>query len=144
MGSIIASGWFVWLMIGALALLVELCTTALVSIWFIPSAVLAAITSLFCDSVAIQSLVFLAFSALFLFLFKRFFSGKLRRSPMKDPNEALIGKTATATSDINEDDGKVLVGDVYWRAVATTGKIASGETVRIKSVSGTTLTVEKK
>ena len=63
---------------------------------------------------------------------------------MKDPNEALIGKTATATSDINEDDGKVLVGDVYWRAVATTGKIASGETVRIKSVSGTTLTVEKK
>ena len=61
-----------------------------------------------------------------------------------DQNEKLLGKTATVTEDTNGITGRILVGDVYWRAVSENGDIIQkGETVKIKGVNGTTLVINK-
>ena len=61
-----------------------------------------------------------------------------------DQNEKLLGKTATVTEDTNGITGRILVGDVYWRAVSENGEtLPKGETVIIKGVNGTTLVIKK-
>ena len=61
-----------------------------------------------------------------------------------DQNEKLLGKTATIAEDTNGVYGRVLVGDIYWKAVSENGDIIpKGETVKIKSVNGTSLVINK-
>ncbi|MBQ2676263.1 MAG: NfeD family protein [Clostridia bacterium] len=148
MGELLTSAWFIWLMIGVFALIVEICTTAMVSIWFVPAAVITSLLSLICPWAWVQVVVFLGLSAAFLWLFKKKFSAKFSRggsSADLNPDSKLIGKTAVAQSVIDDNDGKVLLGDVYWRAVSEDGsEIQEGSRVTVQSVSGTVLTVKSK
>ena len=59
-------------------------------------------------------------------------------------NEKLIGKKAIVTEDTNTITGRILVGDIYWRAITENGDtIPKGEIVVIKNVTGTTLIINK-
>ena len=61
-----------------------------------------------------------------------------------DQNENLIGKSVKVIEDTNGISGRILVGDVYWKAVSETGEtIQKGETATVKSVNGTKLTINK-
>ena len=61
-----------------------------------------------------------------------------------DQNENLIGKTATVAEDTNGITGRILVGDIYWKAVSESGEvIPKGTTVNVKSINGTTLVINK-
>ena len=58
--------------------------------------------------------------------------------------EHLIGKTAKTSEDTDSHGGRVLAGDVYWRAVTENGeKIEKDETVIITGVQGTTLIIKR-
>lgn len=138
---ILSNKWAAWLVAGLVFLIIELSTTALVSIWFVPSAVITAVCSLFIKSIYLQVLIFVALSVVFLFLSKKLY--KKHKSEAEDASTLMIGKTAVAVQRINQDDGKVLVGDIYWRAVSDED-IGENDTVTVKSVNGTTLVVSKK
>ena len=60
-------GWFIAFVI---LLLIELVTVNLVTIWFAIGAVAAIITTIFTDSIMIQSIVFIVVSVLSLFITK--------------------------------------------------------------------------
>ncbi len=133
--------WLGWTALTVLLLIVEGCTTSLVSIWFVPGAVLCAVLSLWIDSTVVLVVIFLAVSALVLWLSKRFFKrGKKDSLPSLD--NMIVGKTAVAQTPITKTDGKVLVGDVYWRAVSDT-PIEEGEPVTVTAVTGNTVVVTK-
>ena len=134
--------WVGWLIIALAFLVLEAVTSSLVSIWFVPGAVITSIMSIWVKNIPAQIIVFVVLSALFLCLCRKYFA-KTKSETLDDTNDRLIGKTAKAETDIKGSEGKVLIGDVYWRAVSDSD-INEGETVIITSVSGNLITVEKK
>ena len=45
MEYLMANPWAIWIAVGVFFLIVELCTTALVSIWFVPAAIITCLLS---------------------------------------------------------------------------------------------------
>lgn len=145
MEYLIANPWIMWLAVGVVFLIVELLTTALVSIWFVPSAIITCLLSFVVDNLLIQIAIFVALSAVFMVVCRKIYNKHIKK-PVDDvdQNEKLIGKTAKVAEDTNGISGRILVGDVYWKAVSENGDIIpKGETVKVKSVNGTTLVINK-
>lgn len=137
--------WAMWIAIGVFFLIVELCTAALVSIWFVPAAGITALFSFIVPKLSWQILIFAVLSAVFMLLFRRLYKNKLKKGEDDvKPEAALIGKTAVTTEKTGAHGGRVKCGDVYWRAEsADGGEINIGETVVITGVNDTTLVVKK-
>ena len=134
--------WIMWMIAAGGFLVIEALTVGLVSIWFVPGAIIAAILSVWVKNFYVQLAVFLIVSGITMFLSKKFFK-KTKSEKLAESNDLLIGKTALAKADISETSGTVIVGDVYWRAVSEE-KISEGEYVTVTAVKGNTLTVIKK
>lgn len=144
MEYLIANPWLMWLAVGVFFLIVELLTTALVSIWFVPSAIITCLLSFVVKGILPQIGIFVVLSAIFMVVCRKIYNKHIKK-PVDDvdQNEKLLGKTATVTEDTNGITGRILVGDVYWRATTENGEtIPKGETVIIKSVNGTTLVIK--
>lgn len=140
-----ANPWIAWLAIGILFLIVELLTTALVSIWFVPAAIITCLLTFVIDSILWQIAVFVVLSAVFMVIARKIYKKHIKK-PIDDvdQNEKLLGKTAIVTEDTNAVTGRILVGDIYWRSTSENGNtIPKGETVIIKGVNGTTLVINK-
>ena len=145
MEYLIANPWIMWLAVGIFFLIVELLTTALVSIWFVPSAIITCLLSFAVNNLLLQTAIFVVLSAVFMVVCRKIYNKHLKKPVDEiDQNEKLLGKTATVTEDTNAIAGRILVGDVYWRAVSESNEIIpKGETVKIKDVKGTTLVINK-
>ncbi len=137
--------WIAWLVVAVFFLVVEMLTTTLVSIWFVPAAIITCLLTFVIDSVVWQIAIFVVLSAVFMVVARKIYKKHIKK-PVDDvdQNEKLLGKAALVTEDTNAISGRILVGDVYWRAVSENGNtIPKGETVVIKSVNGTTLVINK-
>ncbi len=141
MEYILSNMWLVWTAIGILLLLVEISTPNLVAIWFVPSAVVTAIASLVVDSIYLQIALFVVLSAVCLALSKKVYK-RIKKTEEVNPNDRLIGTTAKVVETVSQSDGKVLIGDVYWRAICDE-QVDIGEVVVVKEINGTTLVVSK-
>ena len=145
MEYLISNPWVLWLVVGILFLIVELMTTALVSIWFVPAAIITCLLSFVVDGFLWQTAIFVVLSAVFMVVCRKIYNKHIKK-PVEDvdQNEKLIGKTATVAEDTNGFTGRILVGDIYWKAVSENGEaIPKGETVTIKGINGTTLVINK-
>jgi membrane protein implicated in regulation of membrane protease activity len=92
-----------------------------------------------------QTAIFVVLSAVFMVICRKIYNKHIKK-PVDDvdQNEKLISKTATVAEDTNGFTGRILVGDIYWKAVSENGEvIPKGETVIIKGVNGTTLVINK-
>lgn len=145
MEYLIENMWAVWTAIGVLALVIELATATLVSIWFVPAAILTCLLSLAVDSIPAQIVVFVVFSAISMVFSRKIYKKYIKKDKDEISAESkLIGKVAKTTEETDAHTGQVLVGDIYWKAVSETGeKIGKDETVFIKGVNGTTLVINK-
>ena len=145
MEYLISNPWVLWLVVGILFLIVELMTTALVSIWFVPAAIITCLLSFVVNGFLWQTAIFVVLSAVFMVVCRKIYNKHIKK-PVDDVdhNEKLIGKTATVAEDTNGFTGRILVGDIYWKAVSENGEaIPKGETVIIKGINGTTLVINK-
>lgn len=145
MEYLMSNPWVAWLAVGIFFLIVELLTTTLVSIWFVPAAIIVCLLTFVIDSVVWQIAIFVVLSAIFMLVARKIYKKHIKK-PVDDvdQNEKLLGKAALVTEDTNAISGRILVGDVYWRAVSENGDtIPKGETVVIKGVNGTTLVINK-
>lgn len=136
--------WAMWIVIGIFFLVVELCTTALVSIWFVPAAGITAVLSFIIPEVSWQIAVFVVLSAVFVAVFRKLYKNKIMKSEDDvKPETNLIGKCAVTEEDTDAHGGRVKCGDVYWRAVSEDGiEIQRGEQVMITGVNDTTLIIK--
>ncbi len=145
MEYIISNPWVLWLVVGIVFLVIELLTTALVSIWFVPAAIITCLLSFVLDNLLWQIAVFVVLSAVFMVICRKIYNKHIKK-PIDEisQNEKLIGKTAVVTEETNVISGRIIVGDIYWRAVTVNNEtIPKGTTVVIKGVYGTTLKIEK-
>ncbi len=137
--------WLVWIGVSVIFLIIEMLTTALVSIWFVPAAIITCIASLFIESIIWQIAIFVILSAAFMVVCRKIYNKHIKKPVDEvDQNEKLLGKTGKVTENTDAVSGRILVGDVYWRAVSEDGStIAKGETIKIIGVDGTTLKITK-
>lgn len=135
---------FVWGFICVLAVVLELVTASLVSIWFAAGALAAMILAFFGVSPGMQALVFLILSLLVMGLFRsgvraRFFQEReaLNAGRVKG-KEALVKQRI----DNVRGTGIVIVEGIEWtaRAVAP-GVIEEGSRVLIEEIQGVKLLV---
>ena len=145
MEYLMANPWAIWIAVGVFFLIVELCTTSLVSIWFVPAAIITCLLSFVIKSAIWQVAIFVFLSAIFMVVFRKIYK-KYIKKPVDDvdQNEKLLGKIVTVIDETDTISGRVKLGDIYWKAITENGEILSeNEKAVIKSVQGTTLVVTK-
>ena len=143
MEIILAYSWVFWIAVAIVALIIEVNTAALVSIWFVPSAICAAVLSLVFDNFAIECLAFFILSVIFLIISRTVYKKYIKPTPDEGDKSLTDGRHGKTVEVTGPESGKVIIGDVYWKA-KTEGETISEDTdiVVIKS-EGTTLTVKK-
>lgn len=136
---------FIWIGFAVLMIICEAFTTQLVSIWFVIGAACAAVTTIFTDSILIQSAVFLVVSLIALLvtrpLVKRF---KKSGKTVNTNADRLIGQTGVMLTDINdtEDVGRAKVGGEIWTVKSGKVPLAKDSKITVLSIEGVKLIVE--
>ncbi len=75
-------------------------------------------------------------------LYLRWVIGPIRRRSKLTGSEAIIGQIGVAITDLRPN-GEVRVEGVIWRAESISGEILTGQQVRVKSMKGLMVIVEK-
>lgn len=137
---------FIWIGFAVLMAVCEAFTSQLISIWFVIGAGCAAVTTIFTPSIPIQSAVFLVVSLVALIitrpLVKRLKKNKTKISTNAD---RLVGLVGDVISDITDAEaiGQVKVSGEIWSAKSNNTPILKGEKIRVLSIEGVKLIVER-
>ena len=136
-------GWL-WMIGGVLLLIAEIIAPGFFLV-FIGAAALAtgAFALLFDLGTASQLALFALYSLIAVMVGRRFYANAAVDSsdPMlNDRSARLVGKVVTVVEPVDEQRGRVRVGDSEWNARG--GPAAAGEKVRITGVDGNCLNVE--
>ena len=131
----------VWAAILVAAVIAELATLQLVSIWFAAGALGAFIAAACGFSPVAQAVIFTAVSVLLLCLTRPLLR-KLRVKNVLPTNaQAEVGRLAIVTETIDNaaDKGRVRIGGINWKARADGEEhIPEGTSVRVTDIDGTT------
>lgn len=135
----------IWAVVFVASIWIEAETAEMISIWFMPGAVVALVLSLFDIAVWIQCVVFMAMSVVLLVvarvLLKKYIVKKVGQE--KTDTDLLIGRQVKVEEDIDNasEKGTVRVNGQIWSARMTNdGDSASaGEFVIVDSISGVKL-----
>ncbi len=137
---------FVWLIILALCLLVEIATLGLVTIWFAGGALVTFFVAMATDSMLIQVIVFLVVSLLLLFftrpIAKKYYNSKRTKTNV----DSVIGEQCKVTETIDNFNGTgtVLLNGLEWTARSKDETvIEAGVRVKVCAVDGVKVIVEK-
>ena len=136
----------IWLVILILAVVVEVLTMGLTTIWFAGGALVAIIATLLYAPVAIQVILFFAVSLLLLFFTRPVAVKYFNRDRVKTNVESLVGRQAIVISEISniQGIGQVTVGGQQWSARSVNDHviIPAGAVVNVLSINGVKLIVK--
>lgn len=140
-------GW-IWISVLVLAIIIEMLTDQLVSIWFAPGAIVATILD-FCEvDVIWQVIVFLVVSIVGIILAKTVLDKYLPKAKNNKTNiEAIIGEKCVVTEKIDNfaGCGLVKINGQIWsaRSVTESDVFESGEVLVIVAIEGVKLICKK-
>jgi membrane protein implicated in regulation of membrane protease activity len=130
-----------------MALICEGITPALISIWFVPGAVIAIVLAALELAVWIQALVFFVVSIVSVVIFQSLFRKKLKGGKKNATNlDRIIGQEVliTHTVDNTAREGTASINDVEWKVKSGNGEIIpAGETAKVTDIEGVKLIVTK-
>ena len=135
-----------WILATVAFLVIEACTSAVVSIWFAGGAVAGLIASMFDVGFGFQIFVFL-FVSVILIVFLRKIAFKTIRGKKQDTNlDRIIGSKVVILEEVNnlQRTGTACVGDIEWKVKSEDGEIIEkGETAEVVKIEGVRLVVKK-
>ena len=140
----------IWAVLFIAALVIEMQTAELVSIWFTPGILAALILSVCGVDPWIQALVFGAVSVILLVLAFTVFRKKILRNHGSEPTDTdlLLGKDARVEERIDNSlsEGAVKIDGKVWSArMAVDGETAeAGEFVTVEKIEGVKLICKRK
>ena len=139
-------GW-IWIAVIVLAIVIEVLTDQLVSIWFVPGAVVATILD-FCDVKLLwQILVILVLAAAGIIFAKTYVEKKLRSKISKTNIEAIVGERCIVTEKIDNyaGCGQVKIKGQIWsaRGVLEDDVFDEGEHLRVVAIEGVKVICKK-
>ena len=135
-----------WIIVAAAALVVEIITLGLSSIWFTGGAIVAAVIGYMNGPLWLQILAFIVVSTVLLLAIRPFAKKHLSIGNEKTNTDSLIGKVEKVIVEVdnNAGTGMLKLGDVEWRAVSEDGSvIPEGTLVTIERIEGTKLFVKR-
>jgi membrane protein implicated in regulation of membrane protease activity len=136
-------GWL-WMIGGILLLIAEIIVPGVFLVWLgIAAVVTGAFAQLFGIGLAGQLGLFAVYSVLAVLAGRRFYAvkGVEHSGPgLNNPSERLIGRRVVVVQPVDEDSGRVRLGDSEWSARG--GPAGPGDKVRIIGVEGNCLIVE--
>ncbi len=134
---------YIWLAVIVAAVIVESMTFTLVSVWFIPGALISLALSLFSVPMWIQIVVFFAVAIACLIFLKPLTRNVLRVKRVATNADAVIGERAVVTQSINniEGCGQVKVKGQVWTARSFDENVtfAEGEVLTVLAIEGVKL-----
>jgi len=136
---------WIWLAAVVIFLIVEILSPSMMFVGFAVGAFVSGIFAWFMPEAYYWQIGIFVIVSLILLPFTRKFAKRITGEPPAQSNiDALIGKVALVTGDIDPDlGGKVFIQGETWRAVAEE-KILINEKVVVEKVIGTKLHVKKK
>jgi membrane protein implicated in regulation of membrane protease activity len=138
---------FVWLGIIIIAVLLEMGTTQLISIWFAAGALGGLIACLFGASLPVQVLVFVLITGITLAFTRPFVKNALKVKKTNTNADRYLGKIAVVTVEINNTlgTGQANVLGSIWTARSADGSVIPvGQRVLVESIDGVKLIVRIK
>lgn len=134
---------WIWLGIIIVLTLLELSTVNLVTVWFIASAMVSLVLSIFIHNFFIQFLVFVILGLILLVTTRDYLLKKLNNKKEKTNLDRVIGMEAIVTEEISKNKpGEVKVDGKRWTAIASK-KIKVDSTVKVLEIDGVKLKVEE-
>ncbi len=132
-----------WLIVIIICSFLEAITINLVSIWFIVSALVALIVSIFTDSFVIQMAVFVLLGTILLFTTRRPLQKMVSNYKDKTNIDRILDMNGIVTEKITKNrSGVVKIDGKYWTAVADT-EIEVDSIVKVLEINSVKLKVEK-
>ena len=136
-------GWL-WAIGGVLLLIAEIIAPGFFLVFIGGAAIATGVFALlFGLGVPAQLALFALYSLIAVMIGRRFYANAVTDSSdplLNDRVARMIGKTVTVVEPVDDDNGRVRVGDSEWNARG--GPAAAGERVRVTGVDGNCLTVE--
>lgn len=137
--------WCIWLIAAGVFFLVEIATVGFLIFWLGIGALLAMVTSFICDSLFIQTAVFVITSIVLILLTKPLTDKYMKNTKTIVTNSAsLINKIGIVTIDIDplEAVGQVKVEGEIWSAKSENDELILKDTkVKILKIDGVKLIV---
>lgn len=134
---------FFWLAIIILLGVIELMTVNLVTIWFIASALVTLVLSLFNVPFIIQFAVFVILGTILLLTTRKTLQKKVDSFKVKTNLDRVVDKEGIVTEKITKhNSGEVKVDGKRWTAIADK-TIQEGKIVKIVEIEGVKLIVEE-
>ena len=107
---------YFWLAVAVIAIIVEVIVPSLVSIWFVPAALIAMILEALSVPVIVQVVAFLILSIISIFLSKKFIGTSKKET--RTNIDSVIGERCIVTEKIDNihGTGKVRLNGMDWSA----------------------------
>ncbi|MDU5106740.1 NfeD family protein [Clostridium sp.] len=138
------SAVILWIIIAAVAIIIDIATSNFLFAWFTIGAIAAMIADFFGISFGVQVIIFLVINLITVSLgypwAKKKFKKSVKRTPLME--ETYIGRIMKAEEDIIEK-AKVKVDGIYWTVLNTGEEIKSGENFKIIGIEGIKLIIKK-
>ena len=140
-------GW-AWIAILVIAIIVEVLTDQLISIWFVPGAIVATILDYLEVRLLWQVLVFLIISFIGIIVGKTYLSKKMKPAQSTKTNiDAIIGERCVVTEKIDNyaGCGQVKINGQIWsaRGVDENSVFEIGEVLNIVAIEGVKVICKK-
>ena len=133
-----------WIIIAAVAILIDIATSSFLFVWFTVGAIAAMIAEVLGVSFGIQIIIFLVVNLITVSLgypwAKKKFKTSVKRTPLME--ETYIGRVMKAEENIGQR-AKVKVDGIYWTVQNTGEEIKAGDNFKIIGIDGIKLIIEK-
>lgn len=134
---------WMWLAIVIITLVVEFMTAEIVSIWFFFGSVVSMILAICKVDPAIQIIVFVIVSLVFMVCVIPFIKKYVKRNEIKTNVDSFVGRIALVTEDIVDGNrGVVKLDGQEWSAISN-DNIVKGTKVVVLSIEGNKLIVKE-
>jgi membrane protein implicated in regulation of membrane protease activity len=134
---------WLWLAVVIITLVIEFMTAEIVSIWFFFGGVVSLILAICKVDPAIQIIVFVIVSLIFMACVRPFIKKYIKRNEIKTNVDSIVGRIALVTEDIVDGNrGVVKLDGQEWSAIANED-IVKGTKVVVLSIEGNKLIVKE-
>ncbi len=146
LASVLNESWFfiaVWIAVFVIALIIELATEQLISIWFAGSSLIALLLAVLDVHWAIQLIVFAVVAAIAVGVTQYLMVKKKSNVELRTNADAMIGEKLIVLEKVDSDHlGEGKFRGLFW-SLKSDQVIEKGEYARIVRIDGNKLIVEK-
>lgn len=134
----------IWIIIGSVALGIDLVTSSFLFVWFTVGCTAAIIAWVFGYSLMVQIIVFILVSAVFMAVGYPFIKTTIKKTVKKTPTmeEGYIGRKFVIDKDVL-DKAEIKFDGIYWTVKNEGTPVKKGDKVKVTGIEGNKIVIKK-